>query len=643
MRNWIKAKSLALDPDRRFLAFQHGGDHHIVSNSDLAALVKQAVDIIEVIGQVIPLRRAGNRYMGLCPFHQEKTPSFHVDPENQFYHCFGCGTGGDVLTFVMKQQNLSFIEAIKYLADRYHIVLPQTDYNSSKSAGTLEIAKRERQQIFQVLEIAGDFFYKQLHHSKAGKVARDYVQKRGLPPALVEAERLGYALNQWDGLAQHLERSGVSPEVALKAGLLAKSTKGRHYDRFRNRLIFPILDDRGRLVAFGGRSLVGETGSNSGGSAQPAVNEPKYLNSPETPVYHKGRTLYQHARAREECRQIRQVIMVEGYMDLLAFHAKGFYRVVATLGTALTQQQVRLLRRMCDEVVLAYDADEAGERAMLRALPLFLQEQLTVSCLRFPTEMDPDDFLKKEGLGALEVLLREREDLGVYAIRKKLETWDGSIGGKTRVLSELKPILDGVNQAVLRAEYLRLISDRLSVPQAAITKQFFPATNRASWSSTSRARPPASLQQTQTLEESILRAVIKCPSLIEEVKASGALDNFQSPQLRAVTETLLEAAQPPYDSFNVASVYDTLQEDELKELFTHLLMESKDLTEAQVQMRDWLQALCERTARKTRSELREALQQAELQGNTGRVKQLLTQLQDLCSAKKTVKDSTDNV
>lgn len=543
----------------------------------------------------------------------------------------------------MKQQNLSFIEAVNYLADRYHIALPEADYASSKPAGALESAKKERQQLYQALEIAGDFFYKQLHHSEAGKIARDYLQKRGLPVTLVETERLGYALNQWDGLAQHLERSGTSLEVGLKAGLLAKSNKGRYYDRFRNRLIFPIVDDRKRLVAFGGRSLSGETGDAGGGSAQPTVNEPKYLNSPETLVYHKGRMLYQHARAREECRRVRQVIMVEGYMDLLAFHAKGFYRVVATLGTALTLQQVRLLRRMCDEVVLAYDADEAGERAMLRALPLFLQEQLAVSCLRFPEGMDPDDFLKNEGLGALELLLRQREDLGVYAIRNKLATWDGSIGGKTRVLSDLKPILDGVNQVVLRTEYLRLISDRLSLPQAAISKQFFSAANRISKSSSSRAKLPSCLTQTQTLEESVLRAIIKCPSLIEEVKASGALDNFQSPQLRAVTETLLEAAQPPYDSFNVTTVYDTLQEDELKELFTHLLMESKDLIEAQVQIKDWLQALCERTTRNARSELREALKQAELQGNTARVRQLLTQIQDLCSAKKTAKDSTDNV
>ncbi len=218
----------------------------------------------------------------------------------------------------------------------------------------------------------------------------------------------------------------------MKAGLLARSSRdqGRCYDRFRNRLIFPIRDERSRVVAFGGRILGSET-----------QDEPKYLNSPENPVFHKGRMLYQFARAREACRQVRQVLLVEGYMDLLAFHAQGFYRVVATLGTALTSHQVRLLSRHVDEVVFAYDGDEAGERAMLRALPLFLQEELAVSCIRFPEQMDPDDFLRTKGLAAFEDLVQRREDLGAYAIRKALETWDGTMTGKTKVLGELQPDL----------------------------------------------------------------------------------------------------------------------------------------------------------------------------------------------------------
>jgi len=616
------------------------GGLSLVSTSDLATLIKQAVDITDVIGQVVALRRNGNRYTGLCPFHQEKTPSFHVDSENQFYHCFGCGAGGDVISFVMKQRGLSFMETVNYLADRYHIVLPQPDQPSSKIAQQADATRKEREALYHVLQIAADFFYDQLQHSQAAKSARDYLQLRGLPAAVVETERLGYAPDRWDALLQHLGRSGVEAELGLKAGLLAKGAQDRLYDRFRNRLIFPIRDEQDRVVAFGGRSL--PSPDKDGDSAPGRGYEPKYLNSPETPVYHKGRMLYQYSRAREHCRQERQVILVEGYLDLLAFHAQGFYRVTATLGTALTLQQVRLLRRIADEVVMAYDSDEAGEKAMLRALPLFLQEQLPAACLRFPDGMDPDDFLRSEGLAAMEALLQKRQDLGAYAIGKTLASWDGSISGKPKVLAQLKPIFDDVAQPILRSEYVRLVAERLSLSESAVLKQFQAKTGWAGPAQSSRAKLPAYAAQTQSLEESILRAMIRYPELIERVMGTQALENFQSPHLKVLTESLLRAARPPYEKFNVAGVYDTLQDDELKSLFTHFLLESRDLTGARVHMEDWLQALCGRSSKRRHADLREALQQAETEGNTELMRKILAQIQDLCSTKKAFIDSADN-
>jgi DNA primase len=612
-----------------------------VSSSDLAALVKQAVDITEVIGQVVPLRRVGNRYVGLCPFHQEKTPSFHVDSENQFYHCFGCGTGGDVLSFIMKQRNFTFGEAIKQLAERYHIALPQSGV-ASPEAGAIHASKRQKQQIYDLLNAAADYFYKQLHHSQAGKIARDYLRRRGLPASVIESERLGYALDQWDGLLQHFNKMGAAQNVALEAGLLVRSSKDRLYDRFRDRLMFPIRNDHGQVVAFGGRSLVGEKAN--GNSSAPSSHEPKYLNSPESPVYHKGRMLYQQARAREECRHTRQVILVEGYMDLLAFHAHGFYRVVATLGTALTLHQVRLMRRMCDEVVLAYDADDAGEKAMMKALPLFLQEGLAVSCLCFPAGMDPDDFLKQQGIDAVEKLLRERLDLGVYVVRKRLESWDGSVSGKSKVLSQLMPLLEDVRQPVAKAEYLRLISERLKLSEAALLKQLRMSKSQTHsfYASCPRINSPSHLNQTQSLEESILRAVIKYPALIEKVRDSGAVSNFQSAQLKSIAECLLHVASLPHEGFNVAAVYDSLQDDDLKGLFTHFMLETTELAGVQVLMDDWLRALCERSRRKVRIDLHTALHQAEREGDRTQVRKLLSELQNLCSANRAA-DPSDNV
>jgi len=602
--------------------------------SDIATLVKQAVDIVEVIGQVVPLRRAGSRHVGICPFHHEKTPSFFVDSSNQMFHCFGCGTGGDVISFVIKHQNLSFGDAIQYLADRYHINLPKKDPLHPESAKLAEASRSEQEQVYKVMDFATDFFYRQLQHQEVGKPARDYLFKRALPPELVETERLGYALPQWDGLLKHLQSRKIDPDLGVRSGLLARSTRdqGRFYDRFRNRLIFPIRDDRGRVVAFGGRILSTET-----------QDEPKYLNSPENPVFHKGRMLYQIARAREACRQVRQVVLVEGYMDLLAFHAQRFYRVVATLGTALTPHQVRLLSRQVDEVVLAYDGDEAGERAMLRALPLFLQDDLAVSCIRFPDQMDPDDFLRTKGLAGFENLVQRREELGAYTIRKILGNWDGTMTGKTKVFGELQPIYHSTRQPVLKSEYVRLIADRLSLSETVIHKQLQHETRHPGKPKpAARALAPAQLTQLHSLEENILRMMIQHPDMIGEVKESGALGCFQETVLRSIVEVLMQVPYPPYGDFNPSAVHDQLTDSELRECFTRFLLDPHDLSEARLHMQDWLDALLERDRKQRRLNLREALRQAEQDGDQTQVRELLAEIQSLSFSKRRAEDTRDN-
>jgi len=602
--------------------------------SDSATVVKQAVDIVDVIGQVVPLRRSGSRHVGLCPFHHEKTPSFFVDSTNQMFHCFGCSAGGDVLSFVMKHQNLPFAEAVQYLADRYHINLPQKDPLRSGSAKLAEAFRSEREQVYKVMESAAGFFYRQLQDPEVGKHARDYIAHRGLPPNLVETERLGFAPPLWDGLLKYLQSLKIDPELGVKSGVLARSSRdqSRLYDRFRNRLIFPIRDDHGRMVAFGGRTLASET-----------RDEPKYLNSPENPVFHKGRMLYQMARARDACRQVRQVVLVEGYMDLLAFHAQGFCRVVATLGTALTTHQVRLLARMVDEVVLAYDGDEAGDRAMIRALPLFLQEELAVSCIRFPDRMDPDDFLRKKGLTAFEDLLERREELGSYAIRKTLGNWDGTAVGKSRVFPELQPIYQSTRQPVLKSEYVRLIADRLSLSEPVVHKQLKHETRHTgNAKQTPRLVAPAQLTQLHSLEENVLRLMIQNPEMIGGAKDSGALDCFQEAVLRSIVEVLVQVPYPPHGAFNPGAVYDQLPDPELKECFTRFLLDPFDLCEARLHMQDWLDALLERDQKKRRLDLREALRHAEEDGDQTQVRELLAEIQALRFSRGRVEGARDD-
>lgn len=605
-----------------------------MTGSGIAALVKQTVDIVEVIGRTVHLRRSGNRHVGLCPFHHEKTPSFQVDADNQLYYCFGCGTGGDVLSFVMKHQNLTFADAVKYLSDRYNIALPHRDHPVPDDM--LLAGQQERKRILAAVECSAEFFYRQLHIAREGRLAREYIARRGLPEEVVEAQKLGYAPAGGDRLFSHLKNSGFDPELAVKAGLLSRSSNepSNFFDRFRNRLIFPIRDERGAIVAFGGRIL-----------SQDEKNEPKYLNSPETPVYHKGRMLYQYALARQACSKARQALLVEGYMDLLAFHAQGFYRVTATLGTALTTQQVRLLSRMCDEVVLAYDGDDAGEKAMLRALPLFLSEELSASCIRFPGGLDPDDFLKKYGMAELESLIEHREELGAYAVRKAVSAWDGSSAGKVQIFSELRrDIFQNVRQPLLKSEYVKIIAERFSVSEKVVEAQLLhekrgrPESARTHFRSINHHRPP----EIKSLEEGIIRLMIKYPALVQWVRESDALSCFEESKLAAMADVLCRAGFCSAEEYDSSSVYELLRESDLHELYARYLLDPYELEEPEIQLRDWLKALIKRMAKKREHSLREAVREAERRGDRDQVTNLLMEIRNL-KAKTNVGDFSDNV
>jgi DNA primase len=522
----------------------------------------------------------------------------------------------------MRYQNISFGEALKLLADRYHITLPEPSAGRRGSDRASETLRKEQDDLLRVVEAATEFFNRQLNHEKTGKAAREYLRGRAIPQRVVETERLGYAPASWDGLVKYLRSVGMDPELGVRAGLLAKggSDQSRIYDRFRNRVIFPIRDERNRVVAFGGRIL-------PGGSS----DEPKYLNSPESPVYFKGRMLYQMARAREACRDIRQVVLVEGYMDLLAFHARDFHRVTATLGTALTPHQARLLARFAGEVVLGYDSDEAGEKAMMRALPLLLQEEVPVSCVRFPEGMDPDDYLRREGIEGFERLIDRREDLGAYAIRKALGGWDGTIAGKTRVVTEIQPLFGAIRQPVLRAEYVRLLADRLSLPEEAIEKQLRMGVPERQGRPAATASPGfgsgRAFEDIRTLEENIVKVMIKYPEFIDEVVKSEAIGHFRQTGLKSIAEAIARSTAGAAPSQGVREAYDLIEDEKERELFARLMLDAIELEQPEVYIGDWLGALKARALGNERQDLRQELDRlggAELD----RSKELLEQIRN---------------
>jgi DNA primase len=407
-------------------------------------LVRSRTDIVELVSAYVTLRKQGKRYVGLCPFHSEKTPSFTVDRDRGLFYCFGCGAGGDVFEFLMRAHGLSFPEALRELARRAGVPLDEPQEK-----------RGEWERWLRAVDGAATFFERSLHHPEAGRAGREYLERRGVDPATARRFRLGYAPDGWDHLLRYLTHHGYEPQLLERLGLVHPRPEGGWYDVFRHRLMFPIFDPQGRPVAFGGRVLR-------------QADQPKYLNSRDSPLFAKGRTLYGLHLAREAVQRAGRAVVVEGYLDLVTCHQYGVQEAVATLGTALTAEQASLLRRHCQEVVLVYDSDEAGRRAVERALPVLEEAGLVARAAVLPEGLDPDGFLRKHGR---EEFLR-RVDAAVpvvrFAVESSLRRHPLTPEGKARVVDELLPLIASIRHDVARSEHIAQLSQRLGVPEDAV-------------------------------------------------------------------------------------------------------------------------------------------------------------------------------
>lgn len=408
-------------------------------------------DIVEVISQYVPLKQKGSSYFGLCPFHNEKTASFSVNSEKQFYYCFGCGAAGNVFSFLMEMENCDFPEAMKRLADRAHIALPEPEKNAQAIA-----AEQLKQRLFDIHTTAGRFFYDCLQ-SEEGKEARAYLQKRQMDPRIARKFGIGYSPERYDALFKHLKEKGFSVSDILKTGLVLENKDGKGYhDRFRGRLMFPIFDVQGRVVGFGGRIL--------------AKGEPKYLNSPETILFSKSRNLYglNFAKAARK----RELILVEGYMDMLSIYQAGFHNVVASLGTAFNQEHARTLKRFADDVILLYDSDEAGTNAALRAIPVLVKNGFRVKVTQVPDGKDPDEFIKAKGAAEFSKLLINAVhyiSFEIACIQRKYNLKNPE--HRVRFATEAAEILAKLDSEIERNVYLGEVSRVTGVEEEAIRSE----------------------------------------------------------------------------------------------------------------------------------------------------------------------------
>ena len=513
-----------------------------------AEKVKQQADIVRVVGDYVRLKKAGQNFMGLCPFHPEKTPSFAVHPVKQIYHCFGCGVGGDVFSFVMEMDKLTFPEALRLVAEKSGIRLPERKPRTPEEARQSSM----RSALVELHTMAAKFYAEQLLHSKEGKLARAYLNDRGLNDELIESFGLGYAPGSGDALLRKLRGAGHKKEVVEASGLINKDQRESYYDRFRRRVLFPIADERGRVIAFGGRAMGDDT--------------PKYLNSPETPIYLKSRVLYNLHRAKEHLRKLDYAVLVEGYMDCIAVFDAGVHNVVASCGTSLTDLHIKLLGRSTQNVVVSFDPDAAGAAATERSLNLLLGQGFRVKVLALEPGSDPDSFIRQEGGAAYREKLKESLDYVEYILRRANTTYDlATREGKVAALNFVLPYLARVPDRIERAEWVAPVAERLGIDDGLLLQELRRAVHRRD--ETVREREQFAPSPLMEAERRLLKIFLENedfrPDIAGELQQSSAVQGTASePLFAACLETLAAG-----DALDVATIAAKLGEPDQRLLY----------------------------------------------------------------------------
>jgi DNA primase len=514
--------------------------------------IREAADIVQVIGECVELKKAGTRFTGLCPFHAEKTPSFSVNPQGQFFHCFGCGESGDVFSFMMKYHHLTFPDALKDLARRYHVDLPERKMSDADRA-----RMQKREQLYLVNKSAADIFQKHLLESDDAKAARKYLQKRGVPDEIVTKYKLGYTpdpdVGGWKFITSRLQARKLSSVVVEQAGLAVKKESGGYYDRFRDRVLFPIFDMSGRVVAFGGRIL--------------GDGKPKYMNSPESMIFDKSRLLFGLHQHREAIRKSRSAIVVEGNFDLLLLAVHGIDNVVAPLGTALTRSHIKSLRGYCDEVVLLFDGDSAGLKAARRSIPFFLAEQVEGKVALLPKGHDPDSLVREKGAIGITDLVEKAKPLAEFVFAALVDEFGLTLSGKNQIMQELSLLVREASDPAQKDLMIAHFSEKLGVS---------PARFQAGKPGPVQPKTPIdpqrrmSFQQLPRKQRQLVDFLILYPEFLHELQAGGVDEVISELVVQELVDALSELeAKGPFMPEQLLSV---LQGDIERQYVADLLM-----------------------------------------------------------------------
>lgn len=586
--------------------------------------IRERISIASYIGECVSLKRAGRNFKGLCPFHNEKTPSFMVSDDKGIFHCFGCGEGGDIFKFAMKFEGLGFFDTVKVLATRAGVELPR-DADPKIRAEEDEKAKRRRYYL-RINEIARDYFISRLLDVKAGERARAYLQHRGISGEISTQHFLGSADKSFDSLVSHLEAKGVPLEMAAELGLLKKREKGGYYDFFRDRLMFPIMSSSGEVLGFSGRDI--------GGEAQVA----KYVNSPDSALYHKSSSVFGLNAALNAVRSSDHVVLVEGNMDLISLHQAGITNVVAPLGTALTEGHLRLLKRYTRNMTLVFDGDSAGIKAAMRSLELFIEVGLSPRVVPMPKGEDPDSLIKKEGSKNFMRRIENAIPLFEFFVDQVISSCGADASGKVEAVSKVVPLLQLVTSPAERAIYRRFAARKLDMDEGALELSAKGAGKNATGrlqAVTCKAMPSGAPAGCVLMEERLLiEIILKVPSVAEKIFGELSSQSFADPWCRTVAG-LVESEMKDGSKFRFDKLVGNLEDALLADQLRQVVLGPERWTEEEIEglVKDCVEKMKKRSVILRIERINSEIRRAENEGDDAGVMKLLEEKKKLTTQK----------
>ena len=518
--------------------------------------IRSKSDILQIVGEYVPLKKRGKNYLGLCPFHSEKTPSFTVSPDKQIFHCFGCGEGGNIFSFLMKMENISFSEAVELLGGKVGITVQKSSAPS--------VNKNDKEKLIEIMELA-ERFYRETLDGIDGAAARDYLKKRGISDESAKTFKLGCSPSKWDSLLNYLYKRGVDRKDMEKLGLIIERTdKSGHYDRFRGRLMFPIHDLKGRVIGFGGRVIP---------SGAPSEEEAKYINSPDSPIYNKGYSLYGIDVTKDDIKRSRTAVLVEGNVDLISCWQYGIKNAVCPLGTGFTQNQAKILRRFSDSVIIAFDRDNAGNAATARSVDILKDEGLNVKVSGYEGGKDPDEALKAKGAEAFLKSLTEAVPWMEFMIMNAISKHNiKEIEGRAKAAKEAAQIIAREKDELVRGEYIKLAAKNLGFGAEEIASEVqkvgFYSEKGGSTSLRRTVEKPSS--KTEIAEECLIKLSVNSKEIMDLFKKSMTWQEFTGKDARTIAELLLTAEIDSGDPSHF--LLENLPDEDSKKLFSRIMV-----------------------------------------------------------------------